>query len=127
MAARTGRQTVVVDVLLNSRQRRALAAIIPCDGTRPLIEYLEGEDANLHGLSVDETLRYASELEKLDLIDVNPNEDGTDCVVTLSSAAASYFTDRRIRAAKSVANRAIQVLAGASGGFIVWLLTHLAE
>lgn len=104
---------------LSSRQRRALSAILPHDGKDRLIDYLEGSGANLHGLTVDEVLRYASELEKIGLLDTEySDEEKTDVTVTLSSEAASYFDDRRADAVKSAGRYAFQLIVGASGGLV---------
>lgn len=112
-------------VRLNSRQRRALAAILPHDGRPGIVAYLTSEGADLHGLTPQQVIRYAEELEGMGLLSAELDETGEEGTVTLSSAAASYFTDSRIEIAKTIVRYLFQLLVGASGGVVALLLQGL--
>lgn len=57
-------------VKLNSMQRNALKVLIPLDGTGHLLEDLESGRFDMRGMSYDDVVRCAEELERLGLVSV---------------------------------------------------------
>lgn len=112
-------------IRLNSRQRRALAAILPHDGRPGIAAYLTSDRTDLHGLTPHQVITYAKELEAMGLLSVELDETGEEGTLTLSSAGASYFTDSRIEIAKTIVKYLFQLLVGASGGVVALLLQGL--
>ena len=115
-------------VKLNAKQRRALKVLMPLNGTHHLLADLESEGTDLRGLSYDDVLLYADELEDMGLLALvhlpEPYGDG-DTGMRMHSAGAGYFQDSKIEVAKSCLRFAGQLLTGACGGLAVFLLGRL--
>ena len=110
-------------VKLNSMQRNARKVLIPLDGTGQLLDDLESGMCDMRGITYDDVVRCAEELERLGLVAVEKVSD-IDCAIRLHSDAMSYFRDSKIEVAKAALKFAGQLLTGASGGLVVFALAR---
>lgn len=109
---------------LNAVQRKVLRILLEHRDEPMFVEWLYGHEGDLHGLTPDEVGYVVDEFEEAGLLKT-PGDD-TDFQVVLSSGLMSYFRDSRLEVLKTVASYLFQLLIGASGGLVVWLLTRLA-
>ena len=111
-------------VKLNAKQRRALKVLMPLNGTRHLLEDLESEGTDLRGLSHEDVMVFVGELDAMGLLVIEQTAED-DCSMRMHSAAAGYFQDSKIEVAKSCLRFAGQLLTGACGGLVVFLLGRM--
>lgn len=111
-------------VKLNSMQRKALRVLIPLDCTDHMLDDLESGKADMQGMSYADVVKCADELERLGLLVTKKTSD-VDCAMYLHSDAISYFRDSKVEVAKSLLKFAAQLLTGASGGVVVFMLARL--
>lgn len=112
-------------VRLNRRLLLALDLVSPHNCQPDVLRWLDGVDR--HGMGLMEVAGYLHELEALGMAEVVPNDDGSDYTVILASTAVEYRRERVADHLRTVGRAAFQLLMGASGGAVVWLLTRLAE
>lgn len=113
-------------VKLNRIQSKAVKVIAPLDGQENFFSVLDSTDASKHGLTEWQIDTCIKELEKMNLLEVeSTNEDKTDCTIRMSSELLSYAFEQRRSKIKATLQYLFQLLVGASGGLVVFLLSCL--
>ncbi len=110
-------------VKLNSVQRRALRALMAVEWEDDLVGWMRSPGSDLRGLSARQLAGCVDEFEGLGLARVDRRGDGS-VHVFLTSSAESYFSDSKTEVAKACARFAGQLLVGASGGLVVFVLAR---
>lgn len=113
---------------LNSKLRDALAVVTPFSDRTGLFPAMLSGELDMRGMTRNELITCIQELENIGMLEVfEVAEDGSDFVIILTSSGASYFHDCKVEVARSVGRYLMQLLVGASGGLVVWVLGNLAS
>lgn len=110
-------------VRLNSRLRKALAALTPMSGRGSCAEAMADGRLDPMGLTDQELRVCAKELQDAGMLYLKLLGDG-DFRFVLTSSGACYFRDSKIEVAKTVGKYLFQLLVGASGGLVVLLVSR---
>lgn len=113
---------------LNPKLRNALAVVSPYSDKTGLIPAMRSGALNMRGMSYNELLAYIEELEDIGMLKiVEAADDLSDLVLILTSEGASYFRQSKLEVLRSIGRYLFQLLLGASGGLVVWILGTLAS
>lgn len=115
-------------IKLNPKLRDALAVVTPYSDKPGLFPAIESGGLDMRGLSRNELLGYIDELQEKGMLAITEiAEDGSDFVILLTSDGATYFRESKVEIVRTVARGIFQLMLGASGGLVVWILGTLAS
>ena len=114
---------------INKFLKQTLEFVEPYDGVDDFVSVADFDKAEKLGLTDANIGTYLGELDNLGLVKITYSGVGQDQTLSvhLSSMARAYKSERRYTVAKSIGKVFIQLLAGASGGVIVYLLTTIGS
>lgn len=103
-----------------------LDAIRPFEGEESFMAAIRREESPVPGYSARRLAHDIAELEREGMLDVFVY-DGIPDSFDLTAAGRDYRRNRALDVLRAIGRHAFQLLLGASGGLVVWLLTRLAE
>ena len=104
---------------------KTLKAITPYDTDSSFGEMLSKQHSPVEGVSPRRLVSDIAELRDAGMLSVFEYPAGTFDSFTLTSRGRDYFWNRRRKALKRIAHGLFQLLCGAAGGVVVWVLGRL--
>lgn len=105
---------------------RTLEAIKPFDGEPSFMTDIVNEKSPIPGYSARRLAHDVSELQRRGMLEVFMYAGKPECF-DLTAEGRDYRHNRIVSIAAAVGKGVLELLIGASGGAVVWLLTRLAE
>ena len=104
-----------------------LDEIKPYDAKPDLLSEIKSGRCPIDGYRAPVLLMHLFELESLGMLRMTKGDDGLPSVFYLTGDGKDYHRNRKIDVASAVGRYILTVIAGGSGGLVVWALTFLAD